>query len=282
MFDSAQDSYSRKLTFSHTRALSEIDLVNTVSTSDLLKAIAHRLDVGGSFGVATLNLDHVVKLRSRADFVAAYRQHDYVVADGNPVVWLRAIARKPVELVTGADLIDPLLAMAAKRGLPVAFLGATEDTLRVAAEILEHRHPGLHVVARIAPPDGLDPAGAEAGAALDELAASGARLCLVALGAPKQELLAARGMSVVSDCGFVSIGAGLDFIAGHQRRAPRWMRRYALEWLWRFLDDPKRLASRYLACFRILPGLIWHALMCRRSRSNRSGAARIGLLRKDR
>jgi exopolysaccharide biosynthesis WecB/TagA/CpsF family protein len=269
MFDTKREQFIRSATVVPARPFSEIDLVNTASARDLLRNIRDRIDTGSAFAVATLNLDHVVKLRTRDDFLAAYRRHAYVVADGRPVVWLRRLARSPVDLVTGADLIEPLMAMAARQGTPVAFLGATEDTLRAAAEILERRHPGLKIVARIAPPYGLDPEGPEAKAALDDLARSGARLCLVSLGAPKQELLAARGLGVVPGCGFVSIGAGLDFIAGHQRRAPRWMRRFALEWLWRFLNDPRRLAARYLACFRVLPGLVRQALVLRRARAGR-------------
>jgi UDP-N-acetyl-D-mannosaminuronic acid transferase (WecB/TagA/CpsF family) len=55
--------------------------------------------------------------------------------------------------------------------------------------------------------------------------------------------------------GFVSIGAGLDFIAGFQTRAPLWVRRIAMEWLWRMLSDPRRLAKRYLDCALVLPDL---------------------------
>ena len=267
MFDTKRDQFVQSVSWTRACLFSEIELVNTDSARALLRDVGGRIDAGGAFAVATLNLDHVVKLRERPDFLAAYRQHDYVVADGQPVVWLRRIARTPVELVTGSDLIEPLMALAAQQDTPVAFLGATEDTLRAAAEVLERRHPGLRIVSRIAPSRGIDPEGPEATDALDDVARSGARLCLVALGAPKQELLAARGVSLVPDCGFVSIGAGLDFVAGHQRRAPRWMRRLALEWLWRFLSDPRRLAARYLACFRILPGLVWQALKLRRQQA---------------
>ena len=102
---------------------------------------------------------------------------------------------------------------------------------------------------------GFDPEGPAATACLDELAASGARLCLLALGAPKQEILAIRGAERLPGCGFVSVGAGLDFIAGHQSRAPVWVRRMALEWAWRLATNPRRLARRYLDCALVLPGL---------------------------
>lgn len=270
MFEAKRFEIARPVRVVPERPFSEIELVNIASARTLLQGIRNHIEMGVGFAVATLNLDHIVKLRTQPEFLMAYLQHSFVVADGHPVVWLRRIARAPVDLVTGADLIDPLMAMAAWQGTPVAFLGATEETLRAAAEILESRHPGLKIVARIAPPNGLDPEGPEAAAALNILAHSGARLCLLALGAPKQELLAARGLSAVPRCGFVSIGAGLDFIAGHQRRAPRWMRGLALEWLWRVLNEPRRLAARYLACFRVLPALVRQAIMLRLGRADKA------------
>jgi exopolysaccharide biosynthesis WecB/TagA/CpsF family protein len=124
-------------------------------------------------------------------------------------------------------------------------------------------HPGLRIVAQIAPPQGFDPAGAGGQAALEALGASGARLCFLALGAPKQEILAARGRGVLGQVGFVSIGAGLDFIAGAQVRAPLWVRKIAMEWAWRMASHPRRLAKRYLDCALILPGLMVQARAAR-------------------
>jgi len=92
------------------------------------------------------------------------------------------------------------------------------------------------------------------------LAESGARLCFIALGAPKQEIFAARGRTQVPDVGFASIGAGLDFLSGHQVRAPRIMRLLAMEWFWRALQSPARMVPRYAKCFAILPGLTIQAL----------------------
>jgi exopolysaccharide biosynthesis WecB/TagA/CpsF family protein len=80
------------------------------------------------------------------------------------------------------------------------------------------------------------------------------------LGAPKQELFAAFARSRCDSVGFASIGAGLDFLSGHQVRAPRIMRTLALEWLWRALQSPRRMVPRYAKCFAILPGLARDAL----------------------
>jgi exopolysaccharide biosynthesis WecB/TagA/CpsF family protein len=82
----------------------------------------------------------------------------------------------------------------------------------------------------------------------ERIRASGAHLCLVALGAPEQELLADALAPHCPSVGFLCIGAALNFIGGHTRRAPLWMQRGGLEWLWRLGADPYRLAARYAAC----------------------------------
>jgi N-acetylglucosaminyldiphosphoundecaprenol N-acetyl-beta-D-mannosaminyltransferase len=240
--------------------------VNVSNKAALLSDIKARLAAGQGFTVATINLDHIVKLRKSPSFLTAYRQHSHVVADGNPIVWLMRLAGRPVGLVPGSELIDPLCGIAASLDVPVAMLGSTQETLDLAAERLTLAHPGLRVVARIAPAFGYDPQGAQAAADLQTIASSGARLCFLALGAPKQEILAIRGQSLLPDCGFISIGAGLDFIAGHQTRAPRWVRRIAMEWFWRMATQPRRLFGRYVECAAILPGLGIEALKARRER----------------
>lgn len=238
---------------------SPLELVNIPTRAALLAEVTARFDRGEGFALATLNLDHIVKLRGSEAFRDAYAAQDLVVADGRPVTWLARLAGRPVELVPGSDLVEPLCALAAAGGVPVGFLGSTSEALETAAAELERRHPGLRIVARIAPPFGFDPAGPEAEACLKELQGAGVRLCFLALGAPKQEILAARARDLVPGCGFASVGAGIDFIAGTQRRAPAWVRAIAMEWLWRAAGNPRRLAWRYAQCFQVLPGLGWRA-----------------------
>jgi N-acetylglucosaminyldiphosphoundecaprenol N-acetyl-beta-D-mannosaminyltransferase len=238
--------------------------VNIPDAAALEAAVEQRLSAGQGFALATINLDHLVKLRSDTPFRLAYAAQDFVVADGNPIVWLSRLARRPVSLVPGSDMVVPLARLAARLGISVALLGSTPEALRKAADGLCDRVPGLKVAAMIAPPMGFDPMGEDADAMFAEIAASGARLCFVALGAPKQEILAARGRSHAPSVGFCSIGAGLDFIAGHQVRAPAWVRGLALEWVWRMLSSPRRLVPRYARCVAILPAETAHALALRR------------------
>lgn len=232
--------------------------VNIRDEGALLAAVAGRLEAGEGFAVATLNLDHLVKLGRDPLFARAYAAQDLVTADGNPVVWLSRLAGSPVSLAPGADLLLPTLGLCAALGVPVALVGGTEAGLLAAERALDV--PGLEVRLRRAPSMGLDPEGPEALALLDAVAASGARVAVLALGAPRQERLAALGRRRHPSLGFLSVGAALDFLGGGQRRAPPLLRRLALEWLWRMLLDPRRLLARYAACAFILPGLAAQAL----------------------
>ena len=237
--------------------------VNIPDQTSLMADIRARFRSGTGFSLATLNLDHLVKLRASPSYRATYAAQDLIVADGNPIVWLSRLARRPVHLVPGSDLLRPLLELAAAESMPVAFFGSSPEVLTRAADRLSRDIPGLQVVWTGAPPMGFDPTGPDARHALDAMQAAGARVCIVSLSAPRQESFAAFGRSTAPRIGFCGFGAGLDFVAGQQKRAPLWMRRLALEWLWRALSAPRRLIPRYLACAAILPWLVKDALQQR-------------------
>ena len=237
--------------------------VNVPTWAALEARVAERLARRQGFALATINLDHLVKLNTSPEFRHAYAAQDFVVADGNPIVWMSRIAGRTVELIPGSDAILPLTRIAARQGVPVALVGSTEAALAAAKRYLEGKVHGLQVVCTISPPMGFDAAGPAGKSVLQEVAASGAGLCFIALGAPRQERFAALGRREAPAIGFASIGAGLDFFAGTQQRAPEWARRFAVEWLWRMLTSPRRLGLRYLRCMAILPGQVLRALVLR-------------------
>ena len=246
--------------------------VNLRDGQSLLSASADRLKKGEGFAIATLNLDHLVKLRDDPVFREAYLRHEFVVADGHPIVWTSRLAGRPVQLAPGSDLVVPFAQLAAACDAPVALVGSTEQTLRKSGRALRRIVPGLEIVAEIAPPFPFDPDGASGDALIAQLAESRAQFVILALGAPRQERFAARCRAELPHLGVASIGAGLDFLAGSQRRAPRWMRKTALEWLWRMLSDPRRLAARYARCALLTPSLLAEVARMRREDA-RSAAA---------
>lgn len=247
--------------------------VNVPDGRTLLAVSAERLRAGQGFAIATLNLDHLVKLRDNPAFRESYLKHEFVVADGNPIVWTSRLAGRPLELAPGSDLVVPFARIAAACEAPVALVGSTPKTLRKSAAVLRDLTPGLEIVAEIAPPFPFDPNGPSGDAVIAELAQSGARFVILALGAPRQERFAARCRDELPHLALASIGAGLDFLAGEQRRAPRWVRRLALEGVWRMLSDPGRLAMRYVRCAMLTPSLFGEALRMRHDDAARAAIA---------
>lgn len=237
--------------------------VNVPCRTTLYCVLRERFAAQQGFALATINLDHLVKLGRSEPFRRSYAAQDLVVADGNPVVWLLRLAGHRVELIPGSELVRPLAREAASAGIRVAMIGSTKAALAEATATLIAELPGLDVVLCIAPPMGFDPEGEVAAQMLREVAAQGIGLCFLALGAPKQEAMAALGRQLAPATGFVSVGAGLDFIAGTQTRAPKLFRALALEWFWRALTSPRRLIPRYASCAAILPGQTLAALRLR-------------------
>jgi len=238
--------------------------VNVPDQARLLSDLKTRLAQRQGFTIATLNLDHTVKLRQDAAFLDAYGAHTHITADGNPIVWLSRLAgQSEIGLVPGSELIVPLSTLAAEQNVPIALFGATDASLQAAADGLRKTCPGIDVALCLAPPMGFDPEGHQAQDAIQAIKASGAQIVFLALGAPKQERFAHFAASALPEVGFVSIGAGLDFISGDQVRAPRWVRAVAMEWVWRMFGNPRRLVGRYAACLAILPRLTWRALRSR-------------------
>lgn len=238
--------------------------VNVPTHAALEREVRNRFRTRRGFALATVNLDHLAKMARDPGFARAYEGQDLVVADGRPIVTLSRIAGRPVELLPGSDLVEPLCRWAACEAVSVAMVGSTQEVLDTAAATLEADVPGLEVALKIAPSQGFDPNGEEATGILRQLEAAGIGLCFLAFGAPKQEMLVFRGRDLAPSTGFASVGAGLDFLGGGQVRAPRWMRRSGLEWLWRALGDPGRMIPRYLRCAAILPGQVAQARRLRR------------------
>jgi N-acetylglucosaminyldiphosphoundecaprenol N-acetyl-beta-D-mannosaminyltransferase len=216
--------------------------------------------------VYTLNLDHVVKMRKDLMFREAYRRAGLITADGFPIVLASRLQGKRVSRVTGSDLIAPISAEAARLGKSIYLFGSSSQVLIKASQLLHERNAGLTIAGVFAPPQGFDPTSEDGRRCIATIGNSGADLCFVALGAPKQEVFADHGKSLLPKISFVCIGAGLDFIAGAQLRAPNWMQRWCLEWLWRAASDPRRLLYRYLLCLAALPGVLARAALVPRRR----------------
>lgn len=230
--------------------------INVLSMPEAVSSIVSATQTGASFSVCTLNLDHVAQLQQRPDFRAAYRRARFVTADGFPIVALGRLAGVRLKRTTGADLVEPLCEQAAKQGIPVYLLGSNSLTLHRTARRLSARFKGLRIAGCSSPGNNFDSFSEEADRAIADIRRSGAKLCFIALGAPRQEIFAARCLDELPGVGFLCIGAALDFIAHTQDRAPAITQKIGLEWAWRMLRNPRRLAPRYARCAAIVPQLL--------------------------
>lgn len=239
--------------------------INQLTPAGAIQAAISRAERGEGFNLFTLNLDHLVKLRSSTAFQRAYASAGLVSADGAPVVWLARRQGTRLERTTGADLVEPLMAEAAARGVPVYVVGPGPVAQAAGLAQLKSDHPALEVVGAETPMVPGDDRGLGADFDVAGLAArinaSGARLCLLCLGAPKQELLAEALHRRCPSVGFLGVGAALDFIAGEVSRAPRWMQVTGLEWTWRLVSQPQRLGLRYARCALLFGELAARALI---------------------
>jgi N-acetylglucosaminyldiphosphoundecaprenol N-acetyl-beta-D-mannosaminyltransferase len=234
--------------------------INIPTMEDAISSIVSAAQQRQTFSVCTLNLDHVVHLNTRDDFRDAYRRARFVTADGFPIVVLSRLAKSPIQRTTGADLIEPVCEAASRKGLPVFFLGSSPATLAETARRLRARYHGLEIAGSFSPGLGFDPYSSEADEAIERLRESGAPLCFLALGSPKQEIFAGRCLDRVPGVGLLCIGAAIDFVAGTQKRAPKLAQQMCLEWLWRAVHSPRRLVPRYARCVAALPWLLANTL----------------------
>jgi exopolysaccharide biosynthesis WecB/TagA/CpsF family protein len=234
--------------------------VNILSMPEAIGSIVAALRHGDTFCVNTLNLDHFVKLRTASAFRAAYARARFVTADGFPIVMMGRLAGVPVTRTTGADLVAPLCREAARHQFPVFLFGSTRLALAGSVRRLCYRYRDLEFAGCLAPGPDFDPDSADADFAIERIRRSRARLVFLALGAPKQEIFAARCLTELHGTGLICIGAALDFIGGTQIRAPQYAQEMGLEWLWRMMNDPWRLAPRYVRCMAALPRLVAQAV----------------------
>lgn len=199
---------------------------------------------GQSRAIFFANVHVVMEAFDDPDFSQRLNDADMVNADGMPLVWaLRLLGEHAAQRVYGPDATRALLAAAEESGIPVGFYGGSELVSRSLVRITQLKHPILKIVFRESPPFRA-PTLEEDFGVVDRIVKSKAGLLFVGLGCPKQETWIANHLGRIPAV-MLGVGAAFDFIAGSKPQAPRWMMRIGLEWLFRLVSEPRRLALRY-------------------------------------
>lgn len=190
----------------------------------------------------------------------ALSQADLAVADGMPLVWLaRRQGGAHTERVYGPDFMTAMLerpGLRPDRPWRHFFYGSTPAVMDALLRSVADRYPGASVAGYISPP--FRPSTqAELDADCRAINASGADILWVGLGAPRQEIWMHQNRARLETPLLVGVGAAFDFLAGTKPQAPRWMQRSGLEWSFRLLSEPRRLAPRY---GRTIPPFLWRVI----------------------
>jgi N-acetylglucosaminyldiphosphoundecaprenol N-acetyl-beta-D-mannosaminyltransferase len=219
--------------------------IHDVTLDEAVEQAAAWVSEDGVHQIATVNPEFVMAARRDPAFRAVLEGADLCLPDGVGITLAaRYLGRSLRERVAGVDLAEALAARAAREGWRLFLLGAAPGVADRAASVLAARYPGLTI------------AGTHAGSPRQEeeddivrrVREAGADILLVAYGAPAQDLWLARNLAQTGAKVGVGVGGAFDYIAGVVPRAPRWMRRAGLEWLYRLIRQPWRWRRQ-----RVLP-----------------------------
>ncbi|HMC39633.1 MAG TPA: WecB/TagA/CpsF family glycosyltransferase [Acidimicrobiales bacterium] len=192
-----------------------------------------------------VNVDVALQVRRHPELTQIAQSADLVLADGMPLIWAARLQNTAIpERVAGSTVLCRLVDRAAREGVPVMLLGGRPGAAQDAVGLLGSLHPGLRAGFHT-PPFGFEDDPAAVTALQEAVDSFGRCICFVGLGFPKQERVMESLAARRPDWWFVASGGGIDFLA-EGRRAPGWMQRTGLEWLYRLGREPKRLGRRYL------------------------------------
>src|SRR5262245_24796591 len=219
-----------------------VDVLSWTEATDRIFGWARERE---SRAICICNVHSLITARGDAAHANAIKAADLITPDGAPVAWmLRKIGHVQQERISGPDLMWACCRKAATVGTEMFLYGGSPSTLQRLEQRLRAEFPGIRIVGAYSPPF-RDLSSEEDTAIVNMINRSGARIVWVGLGCPKQEAWMHAHHHLVNAV-MVCVGAAFDFHAGVVKRAPLWMRRNGLEWVHRLLQDPRRLAARYL------------------------------------
>lgn len=212
--------------------------------------------------VVTPNVNLTLLQKHNLVFRDVLNSSDLCLVDGKPIYWAsRWFKKKLPEVVTGSDLVPAIFASFQNsprtEKLKIFLLGAAEGVAQTAAQKIMDTYSSIQVAGVYSPPLGFENNPAECDSICQRIQASHSDLLVIGLGSPKQELWADKHLHRTGVKVAICAGATIDFMAGEKVRAPVWMRKWGLEFLFRMISEPQRLTKRYLMDGLALPSLFW-------------------------
>lgn len=221
--------------------------VDNVTEAEAIQHIEYCINNRIIGHVITPNVDQIVRIEKDTCFKRICDNAELLLVDGHPLMWISKWYKKPIkEKICGSDLVPHLCKVAAEKGYRIFLLGAAEGVAAKAADNLRKEISNIQIAGVYSPPFGFEKDKEEIEHINNMLKESKADLLFVGMGVPKQDIFIYENMNKYQIPMSFSIGATIDFIAGKQKRAPRWMTNHGIEWLYRLFSDPKRMFKRYI------------------------------------
>ena len=225
--------------------------VAKITTEEALERIVEMAKAKrkGAAVVATVNVDFVANavsgwpFKGNDELWGYLKNADLVTADGFPIVTLSKLLRDPLpERVAGSDLVPMICRRFASEGLGIYVLGGTKESLDEAFAKILAESPDLRIAGTDTSFVNLDEDQSEV---VGRINAAHPDLLFVALGNPKQELWMGRNAGRLDVPVMIGVGGSFNFVSGRVKRAPKWVQRLCLEWVYRIMQEPGRLWKRY-------------------------------------
>ncbi len=218
--------------------------IHNLSLKETLSSISKAISENRQIHHVVVNAAKVVQMQDDLTLRQSVNTCDLINADGQAVVWASRFLGKPLkERVTGIDLMYKLVQLAAQKKYQVYFLGAKEHIVQSVVTIFENQF-GKSIVAGYR--NGYFTEEEQVHIA-QEIASSGAHILFVAISSPTKENFLFKYRDILKSVNFImGVGGSFDVVAGKTKRAPLWMQKSGLEWLYRLIQEPKRMWKRYL------------------------------------
>ena len=206
--------------------------------------------------VCVANVHMLMEAHWNPEFAGVLKNSDIVTPDGMPLVWMmKKLGATSQDRVAGLDILASICTSAPKQNISVFFLGSQKQILSGMRSSLEEEYPELHIAA-MEPLPFRPLTESEDEALIQKINQSGAGIVFVSLGCPKQEKWMAQHKDKIQAV-MIGLGGAFPVYAGLQKRAPRIVRESGFEWLYRWLQEPRRLAGRYT---KTIPPFMWLAM----------------------
>lgn len=210
--------------------------VSVTSYDDLEKSIIKDIESNKKSFIVAINPEKILKARKDEKLKNLLNNATYEIPDGIGVIYASKLRKGNIKTrITGIDSMEMLCKLSEEKKYKIFMYGAKEETIKKAKENLEIKFPNIQIVGTI---NGYEKNNDKIINAINK---SKADIVFVALGSPKQEYWITENMDKVSAKIFQGVGGSFDVFSGNIKRAPKWMQKIGLEWLYRLIKEPKRI-----------------------------------------